>query len=264
MAIINSVFMGRAQKSAGNGTFRTVRGRTIVSQKVAKRGTIVGNLSKNQFALAVISRFASVHATDIQNSFDKTTYGSERNAFFKLNYGAMKEAVSQLYLESLKVGAAKLPSDAEIEQAIATYAAANPNTIYRVKKAGHPVIYLSGEWSSDANPSVVLSVEIGNKVYANNADSPLLKSGQAIEITFDGSIPTNTTISAKTYTTPGSNPTMTTLEGNNFATLSSSADNVLIYSVASGASDRYLSILYIGGVAVRSFKTLSDDGTNFD
>ena len=58
MAIISSVFMGRAKKSAGNATFRTVRGRTIASQKVAKKGTKTGKMSKNQFALAVISRFA--------------------------------------------------------------------------------------------------------------------------------------------------------------------------------------------------------------
>lgn len=152
MAIINSIFMGDARKSAGNGTFRTVRGRTIVSQKVSKRGAVVGSLSKNQFSLAVISRYASLHAADINVSFDPTTYGSSRNAFFKLNYDAMKKAINDLYLESLENGAAKLPTDGEIEQAIEEYAASNPKAIYRVKKSGYAVVYLTGAWTSDDNP----------------------------------------------------------------------------------------------------------------
>lgn len=152
MAIINSVFMGRAKKSAGNATFRTVRGRTIASQKVAKKGTIVGTLSRNQFALAVVSRFASLKALDINASFDPTTYGSQRNAFFKLNYAPIKEAIYQLYLDTLKQGAARIPSDEEILKAVEDYSKDNPTSIYRVKKAGFEVVYLNGEWTSEQNP----------------------------------------------------------------------------------------------------------------
>lgn len=152
MAIISSVFMGRAKKSAGNATFRTVRGRTIASQKVAKKGTQTGKMSKNQFALAVISRFASLKAGDIRVSFDATTYGSKRNAFFKLNYDQMKKAIEKLYTDSLLHGAANMPSDAEILEAVADYAAKNKQAIYRVKRAGFPVVYLTGEWTSEENP----------------------------------------------------------------------------------------------------------------
>lgn len=152
MAIINSVFMGRAKKSAGNATFRTVRGRTIASQKVAKKGTMSGNLSANQFTMACISRFASLYAFDISVSFDPTTYGSSRNAFFKVNYAALKKALNPLYLESLKHGADKIPSDSEIIAAIETYATANPSDIYRVKKHGFEAVYLNGAWSSEDNP----------------------------------------------------------------------------------------------------------------
>lgn len=152
MAIINSVFMGRAKKSAGNATFRTVRGRTIASQKVAKKGTMSGKLSENQFSMACISRFASIYAFDISVSFDPTTYGSSRNAFFKVNYAALKKALNPLYLESLKHGADKIPSDSEIISAIETYAASNPSDIYRVKKHGFEAVYLQGAWSTDDNP----------------------------------------------------------------------------------------------------------------
>ena len=153
MAIINSVFMGRAKKSAGNATFRTVRGRTIASQKVAKKGTMSGNLSANQFAMACISRFASLYANDIALSFDPTTYGSSRNAFFKVNYAALKKALNPLYVESLKHGADKIPADAEIISAIEAYATENPSDIYRVKKHGYEAVYLQGAWSSEDNPA---------------------------------------------------------------------------------------------------------------
>lgn len=152
MAIINSVFMGRAKKSAGNATFRTVRGRTIASQKVAKKGSMSGNLSANQYAMACISRFASIFAFDITASFDPTTYGSSRNAFFKVNYTPLKKAFNPLYVESLKHGADKLPTDSQIIAAVETYATENPNEIYRIKKHGYEAVYLNGAWSSEDNP----------------------------------------------------------------------------------------------------------------
>ena len=152
MAIINSVFMGRAKKSAGGATFRVVRGRTIASQKIAKKGTQTGKMSLNQYALACISRFAALKAGDISVSFDATTYGSKRNAFFKLNYDQLKLALKSLYTESLKHDAATMPSDAEILAAVAEYASKNKQAIYRVKRAGFAVVYLTGEWSSEQNP----------------------------------------------------------------------------------------------------------------
>lgn len=155
MAVVNSVFLGTARKSAGNGTFRTVRGRTIASQKVSKTGPYNGPLTLNQFALAMVSRYASLYAEDIDVSFDKTTYGSARNAFFKLNYGAMKDALRSLWADSLQTGAARYPSDAQLTNAIGAYAQANPNTIYRKKKAGEAIEYLAGNWDGsdvDTNP----------------------------------------------------------------------------------------------------------------
>lgn len=152
MAIINSVFMGRAKKSAGGATFRVVRGRTIASQKIAKKGTQTGKMSLNQFALACISRFAALKAGDISVSFDATTYGSKRNAFFKLNYDQLKLALKSLYTESLEHGAATMPSDSEILEAITNYASSHKQAIYRVKRAGYAVVYLTGEWTSEQNP----------------------------------------------------------------------------------------------------------------
>lgn len=155
MAIINSVFMGRAKKSAGNATFRTVRGRTIASMKIAKKGSQGSYKSLAQFAMAAISRFAAVKATDIALSFDKTTYGSSRNAFMKVNYDQLRLAVRSLWTASLQPSGNTFPSDAEIIAAIEAFAAANPNTIIRVRRAGYETKYLSGVWTSEDNPEYV-------------------------------------------------------------------------------------------------------------
>lgn len=260
MAIINSVFMGDARKSAGNGTFRIVRGRTIVSQKVSKRGTLSGDLSINQFALAVISRFASTHAADIDASFDPTTYGSTRNAFFKLNYAPMKAAITDLYNASLLPGAAKIPSDAEINQAIATYAAANPMSIYRVKKAGQPVEYLTGEWVETVAPFVVSSISVKGSVMSEGGDDVLLNTGDSIVVNFSEAPSNAVTISAVTAATNKLDAAVSTLTGDAFATLSSSTGSAYTYTVASGANGRYLRELSLNGKKILTLEA-SGGGT---
>lgn len=87
MAIVQSLAIGKSYKSAGNLTYKTVRGRTIASQRITK------NLS-NSFAQ---SAQRSVFARTIQgmqlvlpwvnNFFEKSKYGSSRNSFMKLCKG---------------------------------------------------------------------------------------------------------------------------------------------------------------------------------
>lgn len=153
MAIIRSIAVGKARKSAGNVTFRTVRGRTIMSEKVAERpGTRLpgDDMTPYQFNFACITRYAAAHKADIDVSFDKTKYGSQRNYFVKLNYYALSAALATIYAS--KKDAAQV-TDTEIEEAIADYAQSNPNTIYRVRRSGYSTVYLSGEWTSSDNPA---------------------------------------------------------------------------------------------------------------
>lgn len=154
MAIIRSMGVGSAKKSMGNVTYRTVRGRTVGSQKVASRPlTRATDVSLQQFTFGLITRFMAIHAADIMVSFNQTKYGSERNYFAKVNFAALRLALRPLYV----AGATSVDeiSDAQIENAIATYATANPQAIYRVKRSGYEVVYLDGEWSSDQNPEEV-------------------------------------------------------------------------------------------------------------
>lgn len=154
MAIITSMGVGRSRKSMGNVTYRVVRGRTIGSQKrvsgasgVTTRG-LQGNFRKPLFAM--INMYMKEHQTDINVSFNKSRYGSQRNYFFSTNYNALSKALSALAVQAANGGA--LPSMEDINTAINSYAVANPTSILRVKLAGFENVYLSGEWNSEDNP----------------------------------------------------------------------------------------------------------------
>lgn len=187
MAIIRSIAVGKARKSAGNVTFRTVRGRTIMSEKVAERpGTRLpgDDMTPYQFNFACINRYAAAHKADIDVSFDKTKYGSQRNYFVKLNYYALSAALATIYAS--KKDAAQVTDD-EIEEAIADYAQSNPNAIYRVRRSGYSTVYLSGEWTSSDNPApaedaaTVTSFMINSKPVAETSQSDYA-SGNSVVI----------------------------------------------------------------------------------
>ena len=154
MAIINSMGVGRSKKSMGNVTYRVVRGRTIGSQKrtsgasgVTTRGQ-AGNFRKPLFSM--INMYMKEHQTDIDVSFNRSKYGSQRNYFFSVNYNALSTALSALAVQAANSGT--LPSMEDINTAINTYAAASPTSILRVKLAGFENVYLTGEWNSEDNP----------------------------------------------------------------------------------------------------------------
>lgn len=152
MAIVKSIFLGKARKSAGDGTFRTVRGRTILSEKRGPSATSTrgeGGETIYQFNFALISRFISLHREDINVSFDTTKYGSCGNYFFKINRTALELAFEGLYPSS---GSASI-TNKMIEDAVVAYATENPTNIYRVRKTGCTTKYLTGAWKTDDNPS---------------------------------------------------------------------------------------------------------------
>lgn len=178
MAIINSMGVGKARGSMGNVTYRTVRGRTIGSQK---RGgvdpaTRADGETLVQFIFGLMARFVALHAADIKASFDGTKYGSARNAFIKLNYSAFARALKDLYQTGLKNTDI---SDSEMESAITAYATEHPDEIYRVKKDGE-VVYLSGAWTSEDNPEeggsakvTVSNLLVGGSALASNGSMKL-------------------------------------------------------------------------------------------
>ena len=152
MAIVRSIGVGKSRGSVGNMTYRVVRGRTISSEKVGERPSTrgVGSGSVQNALFGMVAKYADAHASDIQVSFNKSQYGSQRNYFMKLNFGALKIALLSLAATAKAMGA--LPSLDEIETAVSNYATNNPTKIIRVKLAGYDMKYLTGVWSSEDNP----------------------------------------------------------------------------------------------------------------
>lgn len=181
MAIINSLGIGRAKKSAGNLTYRTVRGRCIASQKQEKRGPVKGAYSIAQATFSLVSTFMRAHAADIDVSFDKTACGSSRNNFYKTNKSALAAALATLANEYAY--AKNKANIAAIDAAIAAYAQQNPQAIVRVKLSGFDNVYLTGAWSSDDNPVVggginelgrgTASVAVGSETYEGKVAASL-------------------------------------------------------------------------------------------
>ena len=152
MGIVRSMGVGKTRGSVGNMTYRVVRGRTISSEKVSERPSTrgIGSGSVQNALFGMVAMYADAHASDIQVSFNKTQYGSQRNYFMKLNFAALKNALLSLAGTAKATGA--LPSLDVIETAVSDYATSNPTKIIRVKLAGYDTKYLTGVWSSEDNP----------------------------------------------------------------------------------------------------------------
>ena len=152
MAIIRSLAIGKGRKSAGNLTFRTVRGRTIVSEKVSPRPITRGDgMTEFEARFKLISMFIGAHRADINVSFDKSKFGSQGNYFYKLNKTGLETAIAGL------IPTAESATISAINTAITTYATAHPDSIYRVKRTGYESKYLTGEWKSSDNPVAPVS-----------------------------------------------------------------------------------------------------------
>lgn len=101
MAIDSTNINSGLRGSAGNTTWRRVRGRTIQQQKrQSGKNTIqtraVGGLVRTyrEALFFIMTNFADGMQNSINESFEPTKYGSRRNAFFKLNYSAVEQALN--------------------------------------------------------------------------------------------------------------------------------------------------------------------------
>lgn len=152
MGVVRSMGVGKTRGSVGNMTYRVIRGRTISSERVGKRPSTrgIGSGSVQNALFGMVAMYMDAHATDIQVSFNKTQYGSQRNYFMKLNFAALKSALLSLASTAKQMGS--LPSLDVIESAVSDYATANPTKIIRVKLTGFDMKYLTGVWSSEDNP----------------------------------------------------------------------------------------------------------------
>ncbi len=157
MARVYSHSVSRAKGSVGMTTYRYVRGRVIQSQKIAPWDPAVdqvGNATRwneRTALLGLISLWCSAHSQSIKNSFNRTKGGSQRNYFMKRNYAALRQALNELAIEYAATKVA--PDLVAIEDAIGTYATLHPNTIYRVKKTGYDMAFLTNNWDDADDPA---------------------------------------------------------------------------------------------------------------
>lgn len=85
MAIINSLAIGKSVKSAGNLTYKTVRGRTIASQRITQNKSNTPFQQNQRQLFAKVSESMKLLQQYIDVCYEKSKYGSSRNAFFSVN-----------------------------------------------------------------------------------------------------------------------------------------------------------------------------------
>ena len=276
MAIINSLGIGRGKKSAGNLTYRTVRGRCIASQKQEKRGPVKGAYSIAQATFSLVSTFMRAHAADIDVSFDKTAYGSARNNFYKTNKSALAAALATLANE---YAYAKNKADiTAIDAAIASYAQTNPKAIVRVKLSGFDTVYLTGAWSSVDNPVVGGGINELGRGTATVFSGTITNVGQvATSLKFYPGAKIVRAAGSATITCPGLPAGVTAdqvkyLDGSGAPISALSVTNVskseagkIVFGAPSVSEDQNALALQVGNVYVRltsAYVTKGDEGTN--
>ena len=267
MAIISSMGVGKARKSMGNVTYRTVRGRTIGSQKRAATGSTATTrgdgtvMSRQQALFGMVSMFMQAHASDIDVSFNKSRFGSQRNYFFKTNRKALFAALTSLAVTAMNQG---YPSLTDIEAAIASYATANPKAIYRVKLSGFEPVYMSGAWSSDDNPVSGGGTQvIGTGTATFSAGDSTSTAPAAATTTFVSGakivrgagnvtlavtgIPSGVAANMITYLTSGGNP----VPGLTVTSVTSSTEGKLTFAAPAIDASKNVLAIQIGEIYVR-------------
>lgn len=267
MAIISSMGVGKARKSMGNVTYRTVRGRTIGSQKRAATGSTATTrgdgtvMSRQQALFGMVSMFMQAHASDIDVSFNKSRFGSQRNYFFKTNRKALFAALASLAVTAMNQG---YPSLTDVEAAIASYATANPKAIYRVKLSGFEPVYMSGAWSSDDNPVSGGGTQvIGTGTATFSAGDSTSTAPAAATTTFVSGakivrgagnvtlavtgIPSGVAANMITYLTSGGNP----VPGLTVTSVTSSTEGKLTFAAPAIDASKNVLAIQIGEIYVR-------------
>lgn len=263
--------VGKARGSMGNVTYRTVRGRTIGSQK---RGgvdpaTRAEGDTLTQFVFGLMARYASARAADIENSFSKTKYGSARNAFMKLNYEGFKNALESLYQVGMK---ASMITDAQLDEAVHSYATANPMVIVRAKIDGEPTVYLSGVWDSNLTFGTVSAASISGVALANDLQigSNSTKSGAPVSATLSGFENVSLIDDGMFLELTESGETSNTIVNVNGATVSESDGKFVVSGTLASAIDSgtYTSIRvcvrHSEGIGELSNKTYSNIKVNYE
>lgn len=85
MAIVNSLAIGKSRKSAGNLTYKTVRGRTIASQRITENKSNTAKQAAQRSSFSMASQAITLCRYYVDYAYEKSKYGSARNEFMRTN-----------------------------------------------------------------------------------------------------------------------------------------------------------------------------------
>ena len=89
MGIVKNGTLGIGRKSFGDATYRTTRGRTIAAKRIQENKSNTTMQSDQRKAFSIMGKSGKLLSKWIDQTFDKTKYGSQRNHFVKLNAPVM-------------------------------------------------------------------------------------------------------------------------------------------------------------------------------
>ena len=89
MGIYKTSSIGVRRKSVGEVTYKSVRGRVIASAKITENASKTSAQTEQRSAFGIMGKMGKLLADWINQTFDKTKYGSQRNHFVKINSPVM-------------------------------------------------------------------------------------------------------------------------------------------------------------------------------
>jgi len=89
MAIIRSLAVGKGVKSAGNLTYKTIKGRCIASERITRNSSNTEAQQAARYAFKLLSRMMMAHGAFIDVAFKNFNYGSAKNEFARKNTEAL-------------------------------------------------------------------------------------------------------------------------------------------------------------------------------
>lgn len=126
MAIVNSLGIGKGKKSAGELTYRDVRGRTIASRRVIQNLSNTALQNEQRVSFRDASKMLSIAAFFINAGTERSKYGSHRNNFYHLNKTIFRSlAQSNVEVPATPYGVLSLLNSSSAGTGYMTYGQAN-------------------------------------------------------------------------------------------------------------------------------------------
>lgn len=145
MAQVRQTNTLRFKKTLDSVVYYTVNGKTY-ARRLPDMPRAMFNTpaaKKRQALFKLVNMHTRYHSGEFTHLFDKGNSWNSRNAYVKANGKALYAALDALADRMVN---GELVTATEVENAISTYATANPTAIVLADKAPYAVKYLTGTW----------------------------------------------------------------------------------------------------------------------